>query len=94
MLIVLRLTGIVEIPARWLVVAIVVDVLLALVEIAVLAALARAFVTGAREGGVLSGYERMIDTEERVGLPRPIVAAMRAELRLYRALGRLLRRER
>ena len=65
---------------------------LALIEIAVLAALARAFVTGAREGGVLAGYERTIDAEERLGLPRPVVALMRAELRLYRSLGRLLGR--
>jgi hypothetical protein len=91
-LIVLRLTGVLEIPTRWLVVAVVVDIALALVELAVLAALARAFVEGSREGGVLTGYERAIDTEERLGLPRPLVAAMRAEVWLYRAIARLFRR--
>ena len=87
-LFVLRLTGVLEIPTRYLVVALAVDVLLALVEIGVVIVGARAFVAARRRGGVLDGYEAWIDAERRLGLPRPIIALMQLELRLYRALAR------
>ena len=87
-LVVLRLFGVELVPDRWLVVAVVLDVLLALAELAIVLAAARAFRDGMREGGVLTGYERWIDREHELGMPRPVVWLMRLELRLYRALSR------
>ena len=87
-LVVLRLFGVELVPDRWLVAAMVLDVLLGLAELAIILAAARAFRDGMREGGVLTGYERWIEKEHELGMPRPIVWLMRLELRLYRALAR------
>jgi hypothetical protein len=91
-LLLLRLAGVVGLPVKWLAVGWGVDILLGLAELGVAVAGARAFVQGTREGGVLTGYERWIDKEQELGLPRPLAAAARVELRLYRAVARLLHR--
>ncbi len=93
-LVVLRLFGVRVIPTRWLVAAWIFDVLLGLAELVVVFAAARAFRDGVRDGGVLRGYERWIDKEEELGMPRPLAAAARIELRLYQAISRMVRRRR
>jgi hypothetical protein len=35
---------------------------------------------------MLRGYERWIEKEEELGLPRPLLWAMRMELRLYESV--------
>ncbi len=93
-LVVLRLFSVQILPARWLAAAWILDILLGLAELAVVLAAARAFRDGVREGGVVHGYERWIDKEEELGLPRPLARAARVELRLYQAIGRAVRRRR
>lgn len=93
-LVVLRLVGIRVIPTRWLVTAWIFDVLLGLAELVVALAAARAFRDGVREGGLLRGYERWIDKEEELGMPRPLAAVPRLELRLYQAIRRSAGRRR
>lgn len=90
-LVVLRLFDVKVLPTRWLV-GWAVDVLLGLAEVVVVLAAARAFRDGVREGGVLRGYERWIDKEEELGMPRALAWAARVELRLYQAIGRAARR--
>lgn len=81
-LVVLRLFDVKVLPTRWLVVGWAVDVLLGLSDVVVVLAAARAFRDGVREGGVLRGYERWIDKEEELGMPRALAWAARVELRL------------
>jgi hypothetical protein len=85
---VLRLLGVHVVPGSWLVAGWIVDVAIGLLELGVVLAGARAFRDGRREGGMLRGYERWIEKEEELGLPRPMVWLMRAELRLYERLFR------
>jgi len=92
--VVLRLFGVQVLPTRWLVVGWIFDIVLGLAELVVVLAAARAFRDGVREGGVLRGYERWIDKEEELGMPRPLAHAARVELRLYQAIGRAARRQR
>ncbi len=92
--VVLRLVGVEVLPTRWLIVAWIFDILLGLAELVVVLAAARAFRDGVREGGVLRGYERWIDKEEKLGMPRPLARAARVELRLYQAIRRATRGQR
>ena len=84
----LRWAGVVEVPGEWLLAAWILDWLLALIELAVVLAAGRAFLSGVRRGGVLTGVEDWIEKERELGLPRPLVFLARAELRLYRTLAR------
>ena len=90
-LIVLRLTGILHVPTKYLALAAAVDVVLAVAELALLVAAARAFLDGRRRGGLLVGYEAAIERERELGVPAPVVKLMEAEARLLRALERRLR---
>ena len=88
----LRFAGVVSVPARWIIAGWILDIALGLFEIAVAVVAGRAFIRGARRGGVLTGYEDWIEAEQELGMPAPLVWLARLELRFYRALGRLLRR--
>jgi hypothetical protein len=83
---VLRLLGVKPVPERWLIAGWVVDIAIGLLELGVILAAAGAFREGRREGGMLRGYERWIEKEEELGLPRPLLWAMRMELRLYESV--------
>jgi hypothetical protein len=85
---VLRLLGLKLMPNSWLVAGWILDVLLGLAELAVTVAAARAFADGMGEGGLLRGYERWIDKEQELGMPRPVAALARLELRFYRWAAR------
>jgi hypothetical protein len=84
---ILRLTGVVEIPARWLVAGLAVELLLAWIEAAIILTLARRVYRSKRR--TLERFEALVETLREIE-PAPLASVMEKELRAYRQAYRLL----
>jgi hypothetical protein len=82
---ILRLTGVVEIPARWLVAGLAVELLLAWIEAAIILTLARRVYRGKRR--TLERFEALVETLREIE-PAPLASVMEKELRAYRQVYR------
>ena len=89
--VVLRLTGVIEIPGRLLAGAIALDIVLALVEAAIVIVLGRRVYRSYRPR--LERFEAFIATLHEIE-PKPVAVLMEKELRAYYGVYRRVRRRR